>query len=89
MSNKRYKTHIKYRVIWIPSVLTVFWLRTFSCEVKVLQSVLTMNKTQLVSFFVYRRHSQDHFRIVICLSDNKTGMLDTVNGHFSVLWMAF
>jgi len=83
MSNKRYKTHKKYRVIWIPSVLTVFWLRTFCSH------VLTMNKTQLVSFFVYRRHSQDHFRIVICLSDNKTGMLDTVNGHFSVLWMAF
>ena len=29
---------IKYRVIWIPSVLTVFSLRTFSGEVKVVQS---------------------------------------------------
>ena len=28
---------IKYRVIWIPSVLTVFALRTFSREVKVAQ----------------------------------------------------
>mgnify|MGYP000222867193 CR=1 FL=1 len=25
---------IKYRVIWTPSVLTVFSLRTFTCEVK-------------------------------------------------------
>ena len=25
---------IKYRVIWIPSVLTVFSLRTFTCDVK-------------------------------------------------------
>jgi len=31
---------IKYRVIWIPSVLTVFSLRTFSCEVKVVQSYI-------------------------------------------------
>ena len=30
--------NIKYRVIWIPSVLTVFSLRTFSREVKVAQS---------------------------------------------------
>ena len=29
---------IKYRVIWIPSVLTVFSLRMFSLEVKVVQS---------------------------------------------------
>jgi len=29
---------IKYRVIWIHSVLTVFSLRTFSREVKVVQS---------------------------------------------------
>ena len=29
---------INYRVIWIPSVLTVFSLRTFSREVKVVQS---------------------------------------------------
>ena len=29
---------IKYRVIWIPLVLTVFSLRTFSHEVKVVQS---------------------------------------------------
>ena len=25
---------IKYRVIWIPSVLTVFSLRTFTCDVQ-------------------------------------------------------
>jgi len=31
---------IKYRVIWIPSVLTVFSLRTFSREVKVVQSCI-------------------------------------------------
>jgi len=31
---------IKYRVIWIPSVLTVFSLRTFSREVKVFQSCI-------------------------------------------------
>jgi len=29
---------IKYRVIWIPWVLTVFSLTTFTCEVKVVQS---------------------------------------------------
>ena len=29
---------IKYRVIWIPSVLKVFSLRTFTHEVKVVQS---------------------------------------------------
>jgi len=29
---------LKYRLIWIPSVLTVFSLRTFSREVKVVQS---------------------------------------------------
>jgi len=29
---------LKYRVIWIPSDLTVFSLRTFSREVKVVQS---------------------------------------------------
>ena len=29
---------INYRVIWTPSVLTVFSLRTFSREVKVVQS---------------------------------------------------
>ena len=31
---------IKYRVIWIPSVLTVFSLRTFTREVKVVQSYI-------------------------------------------------
>jgi len=31
---------IKYKVIWIPSVLTVFSLRTFSREVKVFQSCI-------------------------------------------------
>jgi len=42
-------------VIWVPSVLTVFSLKTFSRAVKVVQChVLTMNKTQLFSFFVYR-----------------------------------
>jgi len=40
-SHKRYRTHYNiYRVIWIPSVLTVFSLRTFSCEVKVVQSCI-------------------------------------------------
>ena len=29
---------ITYRVVWIPSVLTVFSLRTFTREVKVVQS---------------------------------------------------
>jgi len=29
---------IKYRVIWMPSVLTVFSLRTFKREVKTVQS---------------------------------------------------
>ena len=38
-TNKLYLTRdieliIKYRVIWIPSVLTVFSLRTFTCDVK-------------------------------------------------------
>jgi len=28
---------IKYEVIWIPSDRTVFWLRTFTREVKVVQ----------------------------------------------------
>jgi len=42
MSNKRYITHINYRVIWIPSVLTVFSLRTFSGEVKVVQSCINI-----------------------------------------------
>ena len=37
-SNKR--THYKYRVIWIPSVLTVFALRTLTREVKVVQSYI-------------------------------------------------
>jgi len=40
MSNKRYRTHYKYRVIWIPSFLTVFSFRTFSLEVKVVQSYI-------------------------------------------------
>ena len=31
---------IKYRVIWIPSDLTEFLLRTFTGEVKVLQSYI-------------------------------------------------
>jgi len=31
---------IKYTVIWVPSVLTVFSLRTFSREVKVVQSYI-------------------------------------------------
>ena len=31
---------IKYGVTWIPSVLRVFSLRTFSCEVKVVQSCI-------------------------------------------------
>jgi len=43
MSNKRntnVELIIKYRVIWIRSVLTVFSLKTFSCEVKVVQSCI-------------------------------------------------
>ena len=36
--NKRYGTHKIYRVILIPSVLTVFSLRTFTREVKIVQS---------------------------------------------------
>ena len=56
---------IKYRVIWIPSVLTVFSLKTFFTGDKSSGHVLTMNKPQLVSFFVYRRQSRDRFRIVV------------------------
>ena len=40
MSNKRYtciELIIKYRVIWIPLVLTIFSIRTFSREVKAMQ----------------------------------------------------
>jgi len=44
-----------YRVIWIPSVLTVFSLRMFSREVKVVQS-LTLNETQFLSLCVGDNH---------------------------------
>ena len=42
MSNNRYHIEliIKYRVIWIPSVLTVFSLRMLTREVKVVQSYI-------------------------------------------------
>jgi len=42
MTNKRYiELIIKYRVIWIPLFLTFFFpLRTFSREVKVVQSCI-------------------------------------------------
>ena len=36
MSNKIYR--YQYKTVWMPSVLTVFSLRTFTCEVKVMQS---------------------------------------------------
>ena len=40
MSKRDIELIIKYRVIWIPSVLIVFSLRTFSREVKVVQSYI-------------------------------------------------
>ena len=46
---RRIELIIKYRVIWIPSILTVFSLRTFSCEVKVVQSYIN-NNSNTVSF---------------------------------------
>jgi len=52
---------IKYRMIWIPSVLTVFSLRGKSSAV----IFYCLNKTQFVSFFVYTRQSWDCFRIVV------------------------
>ena len=56
---------MNYRVIWIPSVLTVFALRTFTCVVKVVVIFYRLNKTRFVSFGVYRRQSRDRFRINI------------------------
>jgi len=44
---------IKYRVIWIPSVLTVLSLRTFSRDVKLVQSWFNSEYTT-VSFI--RKH---------------------------------
>jgi len=49
---------IKYRVIWIPSVLTVFSLRTFTHEVKVVQS-----------YFIVKRN-MDHFLLCVYIGDN-------------------
>jgi len=43
---------IKYRVIWIPSVLTVFSLRTFSLEVTVVQSWFNSEYTIVISFLL-------------------------------------
>ena len=54
---------IKNIVIWIPSIMTVFSIRTFSREVKVVQ--LCFNGELItVSFFMYRRQSRDRLRFV-------------------------
>jgi len=56
---------IKYRVIWIPSVLTVFSFRTFTREVKVVQSYF--NKYIAYSSF-----------LSLCIGDNHGTVLEYI-----------
>ena len=69
---------INYRVIWIPSVLTGFSLRTFSREVKVVQSCINNEKPQLISFFVYSRQSRQRLE---CPFKNKLIYINIRKSH--------
>ena len=58
-------------MIWIPSVLTVFLLRTFRGKSSAV-IFYGINKTWFVSFFVYRRLSLHRYRITFTFFDNNT-----------------
>ena len=59
------KKNKRYRVSWIPSVLTVFSIRTFTREIKVVQS------------YVYKYSFKKHASFLsLCIGDNRGTVLD-------------
>ena len=56
-------------MVWIPSVLTVFFVKNiYTWGKRSAVIFFCMNKTRFISFFVYRRQSLDGFRIHVLLS---------------------